>query len=171
MKKVFFVVLVALFSGNLFAADDYGVVDIQKINQEAAVYKNLQSQIQQKQNSFQIKISNADAEIKSEEKKLSDSRDTLSPQEFERRRKALVAKFESEQKNMQTERQAINESISGAALEVGKKLEEAIAEVAKNKNLSIVYVKNSLAYYSQDKDVTKEVISALNKKISRVQLK
>ncbi len=171
MKKVFFVALFALFSSTLFATDNYGVVDIQKINQEAAVYKNLQSQIQQKQNSFQIKMSNVEAEIKSEEKKLSESRDTLSPQEFDRRRKALVARFEAEQKNSQTERQAISESVTGAAVEVSKKLEEAIEEVAKSKKLSIVYVRGSLAYYEDSKDITKEVIAALNKKISRVQLK
>ncbi len=171
MKKLLLSLVLFVFSGTLFAAENYGVVDMQKINQEASVYKNLQTQVQQKQSSFELKIKNTDEELRTEEKKLADSRETLSPQEFENRRKALVAKIDTERKNIQSEKQKIEVAISNAAMEVGKKLEESIADVAKSKNLSIVYVKNSLAYHKPESDITKEVINILNKKISRVQIK
>ena len=76
----------------------FGVVDMNKVMQTADAAKDVLSQLEAKRKEYQVQSSKEEEGLRSSEQEIVKQRDTLSKEEFDKKRQSFEAKVENEQK-------------------------------------------------------------------------
>ena len=75
------------------------------------------------------------------------------------------------QNRAQEKQQSLQNSASDAAGRIQESLDKAIANVAKEKELDMVYLAQTLAYYDHTKDISKDILKEFNKILPKITVK
>jgi outer membrane protein len=162
-------VSILLFTSSAFAK--FAVVDIKKIEDEAIVAKSLKEQLSKAGESLEVDINTAREKIEKKVADLQKIAPTLSPDATEKRKAELQKEFISIESELQTKENQIQEARMKALEEINDKIKSISEKIAKEKSFEMVFASNVLIYYSQESDITKDVISALNKEMKSVDIK
>lgn len=152
------------------SAPSVAVVDADKILAESKAAKSLQSQIKTKKEAFQKEFSAKEKELKKAETDLLGQRESLSAEEFAKKRKAYEEQILETRKLFQKRRNALDSGLAKAMQELRKNIVEAAAQIADTKGYDIVLTRDSVLIAEKSLDITDEVLSALDTKITTIPL-
>lgn len=153
------------------ASPTIAIVDVEKILSESKAAKSLQKQIQAKKESFQKEFAGKESELKKTETALMAEREKLSAEEFGKKRKAYEEQIIETRKLFQKRRNSLEEGLNGAMSELRKNIAQATTDVAGEKNYDIVLTRDSVLIADKALDITADVLTKLDAKLSDIQLK
>ena len=176
--RVFVVVLVAALIASVTlpsvaraAAPNIGIVDVEKILAESKAAQDLQQQLQSKKESFQKEFSGKEKELKATEDSLLKEKDSLSAEEFAKKRKAYEESIMETRKLFQKRRNSLDQGLANAMGELRKHIVQATADVASEKGYDVVLTRESVLIAANTLDITKDVLTKLDAKVSKIPLK
>lgn len=145
-----------------------GVVDIQAVLQKSVAGKNIQTQLDKKRKEYQKQISAKEDSLRTAEKKILDQRDKLSEAEFNTKRESFEKDVIAAQKLVQKNKRSLDTGFSRALSKLRDDIRITIADVAKGKRYAMVVSRDAVIIAAKDMDITKEVITALDKRVKKV---
>ena len=163
MKKiVFFLVFFFLLPFNLISSE-ISIVDINFLIKNSEKGKKIQKEID-KLNSNQKKIfEKKQNELKEKEQKISSKKNVISEEEF----KKEIEIFRSDLDKFNDERrlsiQEMNKKKTNMIAKLIKEINEILINYSKEKNISTVIDKKNVIITRAENDITKEILSILNK--------
>jgi Skp family chaperone for outer membrane proteins len=178
MKKIFILsaIAMALLANNAYSVEQnfevktIAVVDIKKIIDESLAAKTAKAEVDKLKNKYI-------AEIKANEKKLQDRQKELMEQKKALSQDAFNKKVVEFRQRINDERQSamkkekILESAFIKSLElIRDETMKVVAEIAKAKNIDIVVPTSQLLFAKSGIDISSEVLTKLNKRLSKVDI-
>ncbi len=144
------------------------IVDIQKIVSESTATKDINKQLEKKKNEFQSQINKQEEGLMAEDKELGKQKASLSAEAFEKKRKEFQQKVANVQRGVQTKRVQLEKGYADALAKVQKTVVDIIKDLAESKGFSVAIPASQALYYQKDMDISDEVLSKLNSKLSSV---
>ena len=163
MKKIIFLlVLFFILSFNAIGSE-ISIVDINFLLKNSEKGKKIQKEID-KLNSNQKKIfEKKQMELKEKEKKITSKKNVISEEEF----KKEIEIFKSDLNKFNNERrvsiQEINKKKSNMIANLIREINEILINYSKEKNISTIIDKKNVIITRAENDITKEILSILNK--------
>ena len=116
------------------------------------------------------KLKNTEKELQKEEKDIIQQKKLLSPEEYKKKITALRTRVSS----LQKDRNSMLESVAKKRRKARKQLFDSLNPIVKNymseKNIKIVLDKKNILLGDENLDITKDVMSLLNKKLKSLNL-
>lgn len=172
MKKV--VILLASAASVFLAASAYadtattttkiGIVDVRQVLQKSPQVAQMQTKLQQEFGARDKQIQAAQQQLQENVAKLNRDGAVMKTSD----RDALIKKTQEEQQNLRamqtTFQKDVYEKQNAAMQSILGQVQQAVGNVAKQQNLSLVLSKEAVAYASNDVDITPEVIKQVEGK-------
>ena len=172
MKKGFLALLVYLLTSyNVAFAAQIGVLDVDKIIQESSAVVDIQKKVDAKKIAYENEINKKQSQLESEQKKLEDKKITLSKEAFEKEVKGFEAKVDDLKTYIDRKQNSLKKASIDAMSKVNDKVKTIVSEIAKEKELDTIIPASQTLYFKDELDITAEVLSRLNKKITKVEVK
>lgn len=142
------------------------------INVEAAVGgstvgKYVDSRLQQIVGQVQAELNAERTSIDNEAKTLESQRSTLDQNAFEQRGAALQVRANALQRKAQLRDREVQATEQKALARVGDEMEPLIRQAYQQKNCSVLLQRNAVVLASPSMDITPQVVTALNAKITQ----
>lgn len=147
------------------------VVNIQQIMRESTAAKSVREQLESKQKSFQSEISKKEEGLQKDEQALAKQRGVLAKDAFEKKVAEFRKRATEVQKEVQSKKSLLDSSFERALGEIQKSVTEVIADLSKEKGFQVAVPTSQILYADSKLDITPDVMSALNKKLSKVEVK
>lgn len=153
------------------AASKIAVVDVNVVMRDSSAAKGLRVQIKSELDKFRAWGKSREDKYIKEGEALQKQQSVLAQDVLRKRQRGLqkkVAEFQVEARNRE---QKIRRAGQTAQQELDKLLIAVVSDVAKKQGLTLVLPRNVLIYSGAVKDVTKETVDQLNKKMPKLSLK
>jgi outer membrane protein len=172
MKKGFIALaLYFLTSQNIALAAQFGVLDVDKIIQESSAVVDIQKKVDTKKIAYESEINKKQSQLESEQKKLEDKKITLSKEAFEKEIKNFEKKVDDLKTYIDRKQNSLKKASIDAMSKVNDKVKTIVSDIAKEKELDVIIPTSQTLYFKDELDITAEVLSQLNKKITKVDVK
>ncbi len=172
MKKIIFALLLSFsIPAVASAVEGIAVVDIEDVRKQSVAIEKIQSEVQKKRKQFQDKVQAKQDEMREGQKKLAEQRSLLAKDVYEGKIKEFQTKANEISRELQQQRLDYDKALTLANNEVTVVIAEIVAELAKEKGFNLAVPSTVVLYYTQPLDITKEVVSRLNKKLPKVKTK
>lgn len=172
INKTFFKLITCflIVSGTSFASEKSPivVVDVERIVLESLSGKDLTKKFEDKMDKFQKKFSSKEADFQKEKESLEKKQAILSKEAFEKEAKAFQAKAMELQKLAQSERISIENAKMLAMDQIDVAAKEITRDLAKEREFLVVSPIAAILFYDDKIDITEEILTRLNKKITKV---
>tara|TARA_B100001564_G_scaffold301542_1_gene268911 strand:+ start:534 stop:1133 length:600 start_codon:yes stop_codon:yes gene_type:complete len=160
-----------LFTGTAQAEGTViAIVDIKKILNSSSAAKNAGQQIQTMRKEFLAEVKNKESELKKEDSELSKQRSILATDVFEKKRKEFKEKHVAIQRDVQTKRKALDDSLVKTHKIIQDSISTIISKLADEKEFDIAIPKSQALFAKPDLDITQEVLAQLNKELPTITL-
>lgn len=162
-----FIIVAFLFCSSVYAK--FAVINMQQIQDEAIVAKDLKLKIEKASKSLQEDFEKSKAEM---EKKVADFQkivSTLSADNVKTKQIELQKEFASAEGRIQKRDRDLQEKKLLALEEINSKIKDIAKTIAKKQDIDLVFADTLIIYYNQSSDIniTKSVIKALNKEMKK----
>ena len=169
--KIFFTFYLTLsFTQNVLAEIPY-FVDFKYILNESNAGKEAQKYLKNKLEKGIKSLQNKEKAIQEEEKKIIQQKKVISADEYKKKLTDLRSKVSSLQKERNTLLENVSKQRSFARNELLKNLNPLIKDYMNEKKIRMVIDKKSLLLADENLDLTKEIMTRLNKKLKSIKLK
>lgn len=151
-------------------ADDIVIVDVKKIEEEAAVVKYIKTKIDKKQQKLQDEV---EKERNIAQKKIADLQkigNSISKDAFEKKQKNLEKELAATEQKLQNKARDFQNLQLEIVTKVDDKIREITAQIAKKEGYSVVISSASLLYASDSINITDDVLKALNREMSTIEV-
>ena len=149
------------------AETNFAVVDMQKVMETTDVAKDIFQQLDAKRKEFQTEISKEEETLRAAEKSIMDSKDSISKNEFENKRKAFEDKLMQGQKTVQERKRTLDYALNQSIGKLRGEAVKIVANIAKEKKYSAVFTTETVMISDPNLDITDTVISKMNKDVSK----
>lgn len=140
------------------------VVDMTQIMRDAKAAKDIQSQIEKEMNAYSEEVSQQEGSLKDLRDELERQRTVLAPEIFNTKSQEYQQRYAALDRDVQSKRQAMQQSYSEAMTSVETAALQIVANVAKERKANMVVAKAALLYMDDGFDVTPEVTRRLDEK-------
>lgn len=177
MKKITFPLLasVALLALSSAAhAEDalkVAVVNVQKVMAESTAAKNIREQLESKQKTFQSELTKKAESLQKEKQDIAKQQSVLSKEAFETKAREFNKKETEVQKDVQQKRAMLDGATEKALSDIQKATIEIIAEIAKERKLTLALPTSQILYADNTLDISDEVVTRLNKQVPKLEVK
>lgn len=175
MKRLSSLALAAFMcvSAPVFAqtAPSIAVVNIQQIMRESTAAKSVREQLESKQKAFQAEITKKEEALQKEDQELAKQQSVLSKEAFAEKAKAFRAKATEVQKEVQSKKALLDSAFERSLNDIQKAVNEVIAGLAKEKGFTLALPTSQVLYADDKMDISKEVLSRLNAKLPKLDVK
>ncbi|QXK91627.1 OmpH family outer membrane protein [Neoehrlichia mikurensis] len=174
--KILYIVLFVTFYGfSSFATDNKSIlfVNRDKIMTEALVMKDIRSQIDARRSDLQKEFSNREESLHKDEDELAKQKSILSSEAFNAKVSEFKKKVDDLQKDITNKRSELENMYISSIEQVHDKIKQISEDIAKTSNTNIVLflMDNQVLFYDSNIDISNQVLSKLNKELSRVDIK
>jgi Skp family chaperone for outer membrane proteins len=146
------------------------VLDLEKVQREALVYRDIRTQIDKYDQEFGTKVKTEEDALRQADLELARQRTILSPEAFEGERRKLDQKlFELDQRAKQL-KQWLNKSEITALRKAQAALHETIAAVAKENSLTLIMRHDQLVFWAKAMEITESVIRRLDENVQHIEI-
>ena len=171
MKFSKYLLLIIFFSSFSFLnAETPYFLDFKSILNQSEAGKKAQSFLNTKLESGIKSINEKQKKIQDEEKKVIQQKKIISAEDYKKK----VAELRQKVSNLQKERSKILEDVAKqrakARRELLKNLNPIMKEYMKEKNIKMVIDKKDVLLADENLDITKDIMSLLNKKLKSIKL-
>ncbi len=170
LQKISFILLIFFSIKSLVVADTPFFLDFKYILNESDAGKKAQDYLKNKLNKGIKNIQDKEKKIQEEEKKIISQKKVISAEEYKKKVTELRSKVSSLQKERNQLLESVSKQRTKARNELLKNLNPIIKEYMKEKNIRMVVDKKSLLLADENLNITKEIMSRLNKKLKSVSL-
>ena len=175
MNKIYKILILLFLSINLFFssithADIPHFVDFAKILNESKAGKQAQDLLKKKFETDNQKFSKLEKTIRAKEKELIGQKKVITNEEYKKKAESLRAEVKKFQDNRTKSINKIGEMRNKYKAELLKALNPIIADYMKEKKIRLVLDKKSILLGDNNLDITEEIISLLNKKLTSIKL-
>ena len=170
LQKISFILLIFFSIKSLVVADTPFFLDFKYILNESDAGKKAQDYLKNKLNKGIKNIQDKEKKIQEEEKKIISQKKVISAEEYKKKVTELRSKVSSLQKERNQHLESVSKQRTKARNELLKNLNPIIKEYMKEKNIRMVVDKKSLLLADENLNITKEIMSRLNKKLKSVSL-
>lgn len=146
------------------------VVDVERILNDSAAGKSIQSQLKQRRETFQKEFKAKEDQLMQSEKTLVGSKSELSAEEFAKKRQEFEKKLLETRNLFQKRRNSLDKGLGSALSNLRKNVIAVTAEVAEEEKYQVVVTRDSVVIVEKSMDITEKVLSRLNKKVSNIKL-
>lgn len=150
------------------AAQTFGVIDMNKVMQITNVAKDIFSQMEVKRKEYQANISKEETSLRAAEQEILKQKDSLSKDEFEKKRKEFEEKVVNGQKLVQERKRILDQAFSSSMGNLRGEAIKIVAEVAKERNYSAVFTQDAVMISTPNLDMTDVVIERMNKQVKKI---
>ncbi|MGV3278206.1 OmpH family outer membrane protein [Rickettsiales bacterium LUAb2] len=184
MKRILLSSFIALIftvivGSNVVKADDnvvassgnYAVINVMEIMNQSTAVNDIKKQVDIYKASLQKQAEVEQNKLKQNEQDLIKKQGDMAPKDFEKAKADFQNTVQNTQKSFYDKSASLDKVSSDALNVVQQKVGAILAKIAKDNKYDVVYQSNALAYYPNNKDVTKQVVSELNKSLTKVQVK
>ncbi len=169
-KKFLFFLLLVLFTQKPVAADTTFFLDFKLILNESDAGKKAQNFLKNKLETGIKNIRQKEKKIQEEEKKIIEQKKIISAEEYKKKVSDLRSKVSSLQKERNSLLETVAKQRNKAKNELLKNLNPIVKEYMKEKNIRMIVDKKSILLADDSLDITKDIMSLLNKKIKSINL-
>lgn len=147
-----------------------GVLDLEEINQKAAVFKSIRSQMEAYSTSFSAAIKSEDDELRNANKELARQRTILSPEAYAEERRKFEKNVTDFQRLVEKRKQSLNAVHAKAVQQAETALKKIVAEFAQEKGIALILRKDTIISNHPDMDMTDIVLARLDKALPSVKV-
>ena len=163
MKKLLFITILLLtYSINSFA-DNAHFIDFSKVLNASKPGAEAQKKLKEKFDVESKKYKKSEEEIRKEEKEIISQKKDISPEDYQKKVKALRAKVAQLQKNKKNSFENIAKSRRDAKEELLKAVNPIIKSHMEEKNIRMVLDKKAVVLGDTTLEITDQIIAILNK--------
>jgi outer membrane protein len=148
-----------------------GVVDVQRVMQEASSAKMVQQQLEDQRLKFQTIIADEEKELRQAEQDLAKERETAKPDLYAEKEQLLRQKFVAVERRVQARRKVLDTAFTESMETVKKNLLEIVEAVALDKNIQVMLLKQQILWNAKELDLTDEILRRLDKKLPSIDIK
>jgi len=141
------------------------VVDMIQIMRDAKAAKDVQAQVQAEMNAYTKEVSQREEDLKRLSDQLERQRTALAPEVFATKSQEYQQRYTALDHDVQTKRQAMQQTYSEAMTRVETAALQIVADVARERKANMVVAKAALLYMADGIDVTAEVTRRLDEKL------
>ncbi len=160
---------------NALAADEQqlppavaAVIDYQRILLESAASKSIAEQMDIKRKAFQDEIGKEEQRLHEARKELGKQRSILSNEAFETKQEEFEKEY-ADVRQLASDRRKQLEQVSAEAVnEVKGALIEIVTDIADERGFNLVLPSSQVLFFSRQVDLTEEVLSKLDARLSQV---
>ncbi len=169
-KKFLFFLLLVLFYQKPVVADTTFFLDFKLILNESDAGKKAQNFLKNKLETGIKNIRQKEKKIQEEEKKIIEQKKIISAEDYKKKVSNLRSKVSSLQKERNSLLETVAKQRNKAKNELLKNLNPIVKEYMKEKNIRMIVDKKSILLADDSLDITKDIMSLLNKKIKSINL-
>ncbi len=144
------------------------VVDMTQIMREAKAAKQVQTAVQTEMNDYSKEVAKREDDLKTLRDALERQRTVLAPDAFNAKSQEYQERYTALDRDVQSKRQAMQQSYSEAMTKIENEALQIIADVAKERKANMVVAKAALLYLADGIDVTAEVTHRLDEKLPSI---
>lgn len=148
-----------------------GVVDVQKVLRDSKAAKSIRPEFDKMRKAFQKQVSEQEQRLRQAEQELTRQRAILAPEAFSQKRRAFSEEARRAQTSVQERRRQLDRAFNDTKNEILKNLVVVAQQVAEAKKLNMLLEKRFVFLSAKTMDVTKEVISRLDKRLPKLTVK
>ena len=145
-----------------------GIIDMQRIQRDAAASKSIQAQLQKQVAIDKQDITKEENELRKIETELGQQRALISPEAFAERRRVFEERVTNLQRDVQNKNRELDKSRSAALQTVQNSLREVIEQMVGERQLILILTKDQTIFAAPVLEITDEVIKRLNAKLPSV---
>jgi outer membrane protein len=167
------ITIAAFFALFYFNASACGiaVLDVEKIVKESVSMKDIQNKISKKQDEYQKEVTKKQNALEAEQKKIEGKKNVLSKDALDKEVVAFEKKVEDLKAFVDKRQNSLKKASLDAMGKVNDKIKDIITDISKEKDLDLIVPSAQALYYKDELDISAEVLSRLNKKITKVDVK
>ena len=171
MKKYYFITFfILIFFTKISAQEKIVYVDIDFIMSNSKVGKNLSSQIEKIHKNNISYFQKKEKELKKEEEEIIKQKNIISKEEFQKKISALRDKANLYRASRKEKIDKITKQRLTATSNIINELKPILAEYADKNSISLIIQKKNIIIGKSNLDITSEILSLLDKKISKIKL-
>lgn len=144
------------------------VLDVNFILRESSAAKAVRDQVDKQRDAYQADLVQQENALRETDKQLAQQRATLSQEEFAKRRNELNQKIDLLRQESDKRKQQLEKAFNTGMQQVTKALEGVLADIAKQRGLTLVLNKAMVPLSANNLDITQEALKALNAKLPTV---
>jgi len=163
---------------NAFAADEEqlpatvaAVIDYQRILLESAASKSIADQMDVRRKAFQDEIGKEEQRLHEARKALGKQRSILANDAFETKQEEFEKEYADVRQLASDRRKQLEEVSAEAVNEVKSALIEIVTDIADDRGFNLVLPSSQVLFFSRQVDLTDEVLSKLNARLSQVSVR
>jgi len=130
----------------------------------------VRKQIEKYRSNYKTSIQKDEDELRKANEELTRKRQILAPEAFEDERRKFEQRFVDVQRKVQQLRQALEKTGRASEADVQKVLNEIVAQVANESDLTLILRSDQIVFLATDLDITSVVLQRLNKKLPTVKV-
>jgi len=147
------------------------IVDVQRILQTSKAAKSVQDQLESQRSKFQTEIAAEETDLRDAEQKLAKLREGAKTDVFAEQEQKLQQRFLTVERHVQARRKSLDQAFTDSMNTVRKGIVDIVSEIAKERGMNLVVVKQQVIWNDQNVDITDEVLVRLDKKLPQIQVK
>ncbi len=147
------------------------VVDVQLLMNESVAAKNIQAQIDKKREAYQKDFTKAEQDLLAQEKDLMARGESLSEEDFVRKRDAFEDKVMEARAMVQGKQRALESAVDEALSKMREEVSTIVSAISEEKGYDLVLTTQNVISVRSDMDITDIVMKALDAKLQEVTLK
>lgn len=144
------------------------VVDIERVRRSAAAVQAIRNQLGSYLDTFRTETQREEQEIRAAQDELTSKRAVLSPEAYAEERHSLEGRLVEAQGRVQQRRQALERVNMEAMEQVKQTLESIIAEIARQRDLTVILRKEQVVFVTPAIEITDEVLRLLDQRLPSV---
>jgi len=169
-KKFLLIFSIIFFYHNIVIADTPYFLDFKLILNESEAGKKAQKYLKNKLENGIKNLKSKEKKLLEEEKKIISQKKILAPEEYKKKVSDLRSKVSKLQQDRNTLLETVAKQRSKARNELLKNLNPLIQDYMNEKKIRMVVDKKSLLLADENLNITKDIMSLLNKKLKSVSL-
>ena len=171
MRKYFLLFFFLALYTNSFAEEKIVYLDVNFLLSESEAGKYINIELKKINNKNIEEFKKIENSIKKEEDNLLKQKNILKEEEFDNKANKLREKYKSYQKLKNNKNNDLKKLRDNAGRQILKIVNEILAEYSNTNKISLIMEKKNIIIGKTELDITKNILSLLNTKIKKVELK
>lgn len=163
----------AMMAAPLAAAAQDAVIlfiDQSKLIATSKAGQSIGSQVKALAEAAEAEVAAFGQSVQDEGKKLEESKDSLSKEDFGKRYQALLARAQEVSQLGQIKKAEIGQSEARALAQLNEQLEPIVNDIVKKRKATVLLQRRSVVFADEKMDITDEIIKALDKKVKTIKV-
>lgn len=146
------------------------VLDVQQVLRRAVAAKRIRKVMEARRKIFEEEISEERLQLQGEENQFRKQSTILSPEAMNNKRRVLENKVSDLRRKAEQKRGILNRAFNGATRELRQEIAKVLADLMKERNITITLARKAVLVFDQRLNVTEEVLKRLDKNLPNVKI-